>query len=312
MNFLDKLEKKIGKFAIPHLMLYLIICYVAGYILYISGNYQVLSLLSLNAEMICRGQIWRIVTFVIQPPTSSSIFFFAITLYFYYVLGSNLEKLWGSFKFNVYIFSGLIFNVLAVLVIYWIFGISISMTLYYVNLSLFLAFAMECAESVFMLFFIIPIKAKWLAAISGAYFVATVVIGYIGAFVTIPLNIRIGLASFGIGSSPEQATAALIAMANFLVYFFVLMKKRFKNKSRNRDYSKRFNNAGGYYSASSNKADSSQGTVREEKKEKKASHKCVVCGKTDLDDEDEVFRYCSKCRGVYEYCSEHIRNHEHK
>ena len=105
MNWLDKLERKFGRYAIHNLMYYIIILYAVGFVFQMINPSFYYNYLSLDAAAILHGQIWRIVTFIIQPP-SSSLLFIIIVLYFYYVLGSNLERTWGAFRFNVYFFSG--------------------------------------------------------------------------------------------------------------------------------------------------------------------------------------------------------------
>ena len=40
-------------------------------------------------------------------------------------------------------------------------------------------------------------------------------------------------------------------------------------------------------------------------------HKCAICGRTEIDSPQLEFRYCSKCEGSYEYCSDHLFTHEH-
>lgn len=96
-------------------------------------------------HLICydfKGQVWRLVTFILQPP-SNSIIFVVFVLYFYYLIGSVLERIWGSFRFNVYFFTGVILNILASLIIYLIWGLSFKLSTNYINLALFMAFAME-------------------------------------------------------------------------------------------------------------------------------------------------------------------------
>ena len=317
MNFFTKLEKKLGKFAIPRLMLYITIAYAIGYILYWSGGIQILSLLSLNAEKILQGQVWRVVTFVIQPPTSSSPIFFLITLYFYYMIGSYLEREWGKFSFNLYFFSGMALHVIAAIVIYLIFGVVMQMSVYYLNLALFMAFAFEQPNTMLRLFFIIPFKIRWMAIIDAIYLGATIVFGYMAIFIPFSYNFQIVMAQFGIRLSPTNATAALISMLNFAIYMFFMRPRK-----RNDFYQRRANSYTGNYTGAYTSGTSEGKTSSKPNKEKygqdnvvefkiRPRHKCAICGKTDLDDENEIFRFCSKCQGAYEYCSEHLKNHNH-
>lgn len=97
MNFLNKLERKFGRYAIPHLTTYIIITYVIGYLL----NYafpSALGYMTLDPYMIIfHGQVWRLVSWLLIPPSSLDIFT-VIMLFFYYSIGSSLERAWGDFR----------------------------------------------------------------------------------------------------------------------------------------------------------------------------------------------------------------------
>ncbi len=108
MKFIDKLERKFGRFGIPNLTIYMIICYVIGYALMIV-NPGILNWLSLEPAYILRGQVWRLVTWVLYPPSTSGVLWFAIAvLFFYYPIGTSLERTIGTFKYTLYILSGVI------------------------------------------------------------------------------------------------------------------------------------------------------------------------------------------------------------
>ena len=107
MNWLNKLERKFGKYAIHNLMYYIVILYAVGVFVNIVNPYFYSLHLSLNAERILHGEVWRLVTFMIKPPDSSLIFVI-FALYLYYMIGTNLERQWGAFRFNIYFFSGII------------------------------------------------------------------------------------------------------------------------------------------------------------------------------------------------------------
>lgn len=169
MNWLDKLERKFGKYAIHNLMYYIIILYILGLVIQMVNPSLYTQWLGLDAEAILHGQIWRIVTFIIQPPNASFLFM-AFALYFYYMVGQALEYMWGAFRFNLYFFSGVLLHVIACLVIYLIFGINFSMGTFYLNLSLFFVYAYLFPDATFLLFFIFPIKAKWLGIIEGIFY----------------------------------------------------------------------------------------------------------------------------------------------
>ena len=116
MNQHNGLRRKLEKYAIPNLTLYLIICYGIGYLMQylVPAGYQYLML---DPFLVLKGQVWRLVTWILIPPDSSNIFFVLITLYLYYSLGGLLERIWGTYKYNVYLFSGLLFTILGAFVL---------------------------------------------------------------------------------------------------------------------------------------------------------------------------------------------------
>lgn len=284
-KLLDKLERKFSKYAIRNLSLYLIICYCIGYLLSLLNNFfPILDFVSLNPDKIMHGQVWRIVTWVLIPPSRFDLFTI-IMLYFYYSIGNSLERTWGEFRYNVYIFSGMLFSLIGAMGLYFIyvfmFGqdpynvgliISASFSTYYINLSIFLAFAAVYPDMQVLLFFIIPVKMKWMAILDVVY------LGYL--FITNSMGVRI---------------AIVMSLLNFLLFFFGTRdykKISYKEIKRKRDYK----NATTQYSNAANQY------VR---------HRCHVCGITNNDDPEMEFRYCSKCMGNYEYCREHLFTHTH-
>ena len=281
MNYMNKLERKFGKYAISNLSLWLIVGYAIGYIcVYIPGLNRLLSLLMLDPALVMKGQVWRLVTWIVMPPSYSNIFFYMIMMLFYYQLGNQLERTWGTFRFNFYIFGGIIFTAVGVMVLYLILsllGADTSMMGYYVstnyiNMSIFLAFAVCYPDMQIMLYFIIPLKMKWLA-----YFY--VVLTAISFF----------------QSSWTGRIVIFMSLLNFLIFF--LSTRNYKRVSPSEIHRKR--------------AFRAQVAEPRRYKNQLYKHKCAVCGRTDLDDPTLEFRFCSKCEGNYEYCQEHLFTHEH-
>lgn len=169
MNFINKLERKYGKYGIPNLTMYIIGCYVLGYVL-MMFNPRVMSMLSLNVTKILHGQIWRLVTWVIYPPSTGGLFWFLLAvLFFYYPIGTSLERTWGTFRYTLYMLSGVVFTVIAAFILHFmtggyadVFAGSI-FTTYYISMSVFLAYAVIYSEAQILLYFVIPIKMKWMA-----------------------------------------------------------------------------------------------------------------------------------------------------
>lgn len=288
MDWISKLERKFGRYAIPNLMTYIIILYGAGFVLNLVNPMFYSTYLSLNAQAILRGQIWRVVTFIIDPPSDSLIWiFFALSLY--YFIGKQLEYAWGAFRFNLYFFSGMLFHVIAAILIYLATGIIIPMGSHYLNMSLFFVFAALFPDVQFMLYMIIPVKVKWLALLDGVYFVWAVLQAVLPTYGGHPV--------YGIYYK-ANAVAAIVSILNFLLFFVGSRNvKPYTPKQMKRKHEFRKN-------------------VRQAQREVHvyaggAKHRCAVCGRTELDDPNLEFRYCSKCKGNYEYCQDHLFTHEH-
>ncbi|HIW22081.1 MAG TPA: hypothetical protein H9887_08710 [Candidatus Dorea intestinavium] len=289
MNWLDKLEKKFGRYAINNLMFYIVILYALGFVLHFINPNFYFNWLSLNPEAILRGQVWRIFTFIIQPP-SYSVFWVLIALYMCYLIGSNIEAVWGSFKFNIYFYSGVLFNIIAGFITYFITGTTIyseALGTTYISLSMFFVFASLFPETQFLLFFVIPVKVKWLAVFQGVIYGYSVLQAFMPAY---------GGSIYGI-QYKANALAIVVSLLNFFIYFMGsrhMKKYRPSQLKRKRSFEQKAKSA-----ASTNHYEGG------------AKHKCAVCGKTELDDPNLEFRYCSKCHGNYEYCQEHLFTHKH-
>lgn len=283
MDWLSKLERRFGKYAIPNLMYYIIIMYAGGFILQLINPSFYYQYLSLDASAILHGQIWRIITFMIRPP-STSVIFIIFALYLYYMIGTQLERAWGAFRFNVYFFAGILFHVLAAILVYLITGISLPIDTWYLNMSLFFAFAALYPNVQFLLFFVIPVKVKWLALLDGAYFLYTVILAFLPSY---------GGGIFGI-IYKANAVAAVVSILNFIIFFLGSRNMKPyspKQVKRKREFQKKIRPVNTYANG--------------------AKHRCAVCGRTELDNPNLEFRYCSKCNGNYEYCQDHLFTHTH-
>ena len=279
MNWLDKLERKIGRFAIPNLTVYLLIGYVIGFgIMYLMP--EMVGYLTLEPALILRGQVWRLISWVLIPPTGNLISLVFLVL-LYYSLGTALERTWGSFRYNVYIFSGLLFTVLAVFGLYafyyFRYGVEVPLSMIgligtnYITMSIFLAFAAIYPNMEVMLYFILPIKMKWMAL------VYVVLAGY--DFINGGIGIRVA-----IGASLLNFVIFFLSTRNFKRFGPLEQARKAKFKKQSRPHMTYTNGA---------------------------HHRCAVCGRTELDDPCLEFRFCSKCNGNYEYCQDHLFTHEH-
>ena len=207
MTFYQKLERRFGKYAVPNLMKYICVIYVVGYLIQMFNPLLYFYYLDLDAEAILHGHIWRIITFIFYPP-STSFLWMIVALFVYYSLGMTLERVWGTFKYNFFYFTGVILLVLAAILIYLVTGYSVQLYPTYMTFSIFLAYALTFPETTFLLYFIIPIKAKWLV-------IAEVVL-YLFYFVALP----------GLGNK----VAILVSLLN-VALFFLLTNQRPKNRN---------------------------------------------------------------------------------
>lgn len=203
MKFFQKMERKYGRYAINNLMYYIILLYVIGLVLYYAapgfygygGFYN--QYMSLDAAMLLKGQIWRIITFMIYPP-STNLIFVVFVLLLYYSLGQSLERVWGAFRFNVYIFMGIMGHVVASLVLLLVFHERMYLTTSFLNASVFFAYAAIFPNEMFYLYFVFAVKAKWLAIFEGVTFALMFFSGGVKTRIEI-----------------------FLALANFLVFFLM-------------------------------------------------------------------------------------------
>ena len=297
MKLIDRLERRFGSYAIADLPLCIAIMYIAGYLISLvsPGFYD--SYLALDVGMLLKGQIWRIITFIIQPP-STGLFYVILAVYLYYMISKILNQYWGAFRFNLYFFSGILFHVLGAIIAYlltWVFfgeGISFHLGINYLNLSMFFAFAAMFPDMQMLLFFVIPIKMKWLAIIDAVFFGYSIVRGFLPTFITgYSTATRLYLMS--------NSIAALVSLLNFFI-FFISMKKRNTVSFAQAKNRRRFQQA--VRRESSTVGGGTEGIVR---------HRCCICGRTNLTDPNLEFRFCSKCAGGRESCPDHLFTHEH-
>ena len=277
-HLLNKMERKLGRFAIPNLILWLLVGYAIGYtLMFISP--EILNLMTLEPYYILHGQVWRLVTWVLMPPDSSLIF--AIIMFmFYYQLGQSLERTWGTFRFNVYIFGGIIFTILGAFILYGVWyamygvpavGMGAFFTTNYINMSIFLAFAVCYPNMEVLLYFIIPIKMKWMAVVYGVLVVLSMV-----------------------QSGWPGRVAIFMSLLNFVVFY--MSTRNYRSISPKEIHRRQA------FKAQMRKATPRPGVTK---------HKCAICGRTEEDDPNLEFRFCSKCEGNYEYCQDHLFTHQH-
>lgn len=263
---------------IPNLMLYIVIGSAIVYFMsQMAGNYYLYNLLCFDRNAILHGQVWRLITYPLTYD-AGSLMLTAISLFCYYSLGRAMEYMWGTFRFNLFYLTGIVMMDVYCL----LFGGRASVT--YLNLSLFLSYATLFPDSQFLLFFIIPVKA-WAFALFDLLIVVFDLFTY-----PFPYNFF-----------------SVISLANYFLFFGsdvlnVLPRSwrykaaQFLGKKPNQPKAKVVQ----FRAAPKPAAEKPNYT-----------HKCTVCGRTDVSNPELEFRYCSKCKGYHCYCEDHINTHAH-
>ena len=276
MRQVDRFCWKHPRFGIPNLMLLIVI---GNAILWVLGmmdrSGSILGFLEFSLRLILRGQVWRLVTFVLVPTGGG--FWFLVSMYFYYFIGSTLEREWGAGKFTLHYVCGMLLSVLCGFVIYFAMGkrYDVSLTADYINMALFFSFATLYPDNMVLLFFIIPIKMKWLAIVDAAYFLFRIVSD------PFPYNLL-----------------PLVAIVNYLLFcggwlFDYIGPSRVRQRRKTVNFQR------------------AARRVQREQQTRGYRYQCAVCGRTDADHPELEFRYCSRCAGYHCFCQDHINSHVH-
>ena len=278
----DRFAMSHPRFGIPGLIRYIVIGTAAVYLLIQFSSYSAVAFLGFNWGLVLKGELWRLVTFLFLPETLNPISLI-LSLYFTYFIGTLLEREWGTAKFSLYYLSGVVLTLLTGIISHYAWGPSTIYGAFYVNMAMFLALASLYPDMRVLLFYIIPIKIKWLALADGVLFALSILTALM----------RLDLLS---------ALLPVVALLNFLVFFWTDLTEtlgyhRRRARHQNSHQTIQFKSA-----------------VRQQQKKEAQQgyrHKCAVCGRTDTDFPDLEFRYCSRCVGYHCFCSDHIFNHEH-
>ena len=278
---IDRFCARHPRFGIPNLMLYIGIGQVIVWLL--ASLFPLVSFwLPLYAPLVLQGQIWRLVTFVFIP-NSSNPFYLLIGCYFYFWIGQMLEREWGTAKFNLFYLCGVVLTAVYGMVAGLLsdFGLMFSFAnIYYVNLSIFLIIATYYGEMQVLLFFVVPIKMKWMAIVD----VVLVLVDALPWF-------RAGVWVMGLAFVPSIVNYFVFTWPFWSMKLGVVKRQAdpqvINFKKAQRQAQKKARETGGYL------------------------HRCAVCGVTDAIEPNMEFRYCSKCDGYHCYCANHINNHIH-
>lgn len=268
---------------IPNLMLYLSLGSAIVYLMSLFAQNDILYYyLYFDRSLILQGQVWRLISYPLTY-SSGNLLFTAISLLCYYSIGRAIENTWGTLRFNLFYLTG----ILMMDVYCMIFGGYADV--YYLNLSLFLAYATMYPNSQFLLFFIIPVKA-WIFALVD---LVLVLLGLLTEVFPYNLFSVISLANYFLFFGKDVVNVIPMSWrANARRLF------RKKPKAAKQPKVVPFPTAGSYEATTA-------------KPKAPYTHRCTICGRTDISHPDLEFRYCSRCKGYYCYCQDHISNHTH-
>ena len=288
---------------IPNLMLILGLANAFVYLFTLfTQNYDVYKLLCFDYDMIFRGQIWRavtwLITFGVEGYMGGAMGLIYICFYVLFTrwLGQLLESVWGTLRLNIYYFGGALLFLAGGFLCYGTLGIYVVPSAFYLNLSLLLAVATLIPEERILLFGVIPLKMRWLAWLDFGLILLDVlsVIGEIGTDFLWVILLTFLL-------------YPILSIVNYLLTFGkearVLLPPAWdpQHIKRRQKFQKAVRSDPHWADQYRSKSDP-QRTHR---------HKCTVCGRTDVDSPGLEFRYCSRCKGFYCYCIDHINNHAH-
>ena len=267
MDLISTLEKRFGGWAIPNLTIYLMAIQAIGVVLLLTGYSEVQDLI-LNGVWVRAGDWTRLLSFMMIPRTLSPVWLF-FSFYVFYLVGTSLEKEWGAFRYNLYILLGYLFTISVA----FIAPSAYVFNTYFLG-GVFLAFATLFPNVEFRIFFILPVKVKWLGWLTAGYYILTLLL---------PENIA---KQVGIATDLGSRLCVVAAFANYLVFF----GKDFLNNVK---------------AGQRRKAYHTERAVAAEQ----PMHVCAECGASDKSDATMDFRYCSTCGKCF--CEQHIGNHGH-
>ena len=291
MNWMYKLEQKYGRYAIFDLHKYFVIAYLIGVVLNYVSNGVFSEFCAFDAGAIFfQGQVWRLVTWVLCVYHDSGILGLIFVLCLM-SMGQSLQHVVGAFRMNVYLIGGVLISIVGATLVYfgsWLilgFAIPVVLSLYYILLSMFMALAVCIPEGIVNIYGILPIKMKWMFAVYLLELLYELYRAYTAGETMAP--------GWGVIMMLILGAQIIFALLNlFLFFFFAKIRLNRSQRKRQREFQSKMREA--TFQASGPR------------------HKCAICGRTEEDSPDLVFRFCSKCTGNKEYCQDHLFTHTHK
>ena len=289
MSWMDKMERKWGRHAVANLSRYFVFAQIIGLFVTLVAS-GLMNYMSFSVRGILHGQIWRLLTWIFTPTASLDIFGI-LFLYCVFSWGSSLEYMLGTFRMNVFLWGSVILCDAAGFLVYFITRITVgtgyspSLSTYYILMSMLLALAMCMPEGEVRLYFVLPIKMKWMLIFELAY------LGY-----QVIRIFSVSISQFGketgILCGVLNCVQIVVPVIN-MFWFFYASKTRLSGKQERRQKE---------FRAQFSEPRPGSGI---------AKHKCAICGRTEITNPELQFRYCSKCKGNMEYCQEHLFTHQH-
>lgn len=267
----SRLERKFGRYAIKNLTMYMIFTYVLGYLMHIFAP-NLLSYVVLDMSLVAKGQVWRLFTWLLTVPSELSLFTI-IMLYFYYSIGKSLENVMGDFAYNLYILGGILITTIASVLVYLVPPL-FGWPAYVITPSTY-----YLCMTIYLAFALnFPETRVYL------FFFIPIKIKWLAL-----LDVAYLILAFYSGNLGVRVMV-VASILNFIIYFF--------------------GGRQGHHLKPSEIKRRQQFKTQVKEHTSITRHRCHICGRTERDG-DLTFRYCSKCNGNFEYCSDHIYTHEH-
>lgn len=199
-SLLARLERRFGRYAPQNLTLYLVgLMGVTWLLNQLRPGYA--ALLTLDPTQVLRGQLWRLFTFVLIPPADSALWLF-FALWWTWALGQMVEQQMGSFRYALFWLLGIVATAAAAL------ALGVAATNRFLLMALFLAFATQQPEHEILLFFVLPVRVKWLALLDVAM-----------------------LALLVVTANGWQRLLPVLAVSNYLVFFGPTLVARLRGRA---------------------------------------------------------------------------------
>jgi hypothetical protein len=263
-RLLARLERRFGRYAPGNLTYALVAAQLAGLVLGLAARDK-LEYLLFDVDRILQGEVWRVVSWLALPPSLTPIWAL-FALYWLYAMGTALEHEWGAFKFMIYWLFGFAGTVVAAAIARVPTDNAVFL------MTLFLAFATLWPEYEIRIFFVLPVRVKWLAYLDAVF-----------------------LVQYTFTREGWEKLLPVVAVGNYLLFFGHTLWQRLRGWGRQAE------RAGARSRMRAARTAVELPSVRT----------CAICGASNQDPEVDIrVCDCAKCGGVRrDLCLPHARNH---